>query len=81
MDFSERRFGDSNAGTDFFIASAGVIESFAPGIGASLVLDHSEFFAQIRVHCERNYQIAGTSLLQCSQEEFHDRFTLSSRPY
>ncbi|MBT6287162.1 MAG: hypothetical protein HOI97_01195 [Oceanospirillales bacterium] len=65
----------------FFIAPAGVIEPFVPGIGASLVLDHAEFFAQIRLHCERNPQIAGTSLLQCSPEEIHDRFTLSSRLY
>jgi len=65
----------------FFIAPAGVIEPFFPGIGASLVLDHSEFFAQIRHHCERNSQIAGTSLLQCLPEEIHDRFTLSSRLY
>lgn len=65
----------------FFIAPAGVIEPFVPGIGASFVLDHSEFFAQIRHHCERNPQIAGTSLLQCPPEEIHDRFTLSSRLY
>ena len=65
----------------FFIAPPGVIESFVPGIGASLVLHHSEFFAQIRLFGEHNPQIAATSLLQLLPEEINDRFTLSSRLY
>ena len=55
-----------------------LIVPIIPGMGVSLVFDHSDFFAQIRFLYERNPQISGASLLYYSSEEIHDRFTLSS---